>query len=157
MKHVISRVFHLIVVSLTTLSCVSENATPFWESSRTYEFALRVSEEVRVLPERRPFVGEAADTTTIVLQVDSLVRDTLYGTYGAEFMRLGLMMEAIASNARLVRGYVGNDSLRLQLLPDAADTGLWLIGAVRQGQLEGEWYPEIGSGRGTVTARRRSE
>jgi hypothetical protein len=82
--------------------------------------------------------------------VDSLARDSLYGTYDADFRHFGVMVGGVKEAPHRFAGHLVSDSLEIELAPDVADGGLHLRGRrqVDRG-FAGRWYLDQGGTSGT--------
>ena len=63
----------LTIAVVVSTGCFSSDDTDFWQVGATYGATLYVTDSIRVLPERRQFVGEPKDSTLISFRVDSIV------------------------------------------------------------------------------------
>jgi len=122
----------------------------FWQAGRHYTIRMRVTNRAPLIPELERAWAPLSDTTSVALRLDSLARDSLYGTYEAYFRHFGVMVGAIGDAPQRFAGHLVGDSLEIELTPNATDAGLHLRGRRRvDGGFAGKWYLDQGSTSGT--------
>lgn len=134
-----------LTVCLCAIACRPQTEGNFWAAGRTYEVLLSgVSQQAGTAPS---VVG--ADTVTVVIHVDSVLSDSLFGTYTGNFAAVGLLVGRASPGPQYLIGKVTAARVQLELSPDATDAGLLLDGRENSGAYEGSWNVENRSGRGT--------
>lgn len=114
------------------------------EPSR-YALVLTVDRRPPLTPEVASHLGQVVDSMTIILRVDSVRADSVFGIYGGEPRRIGAMIGG-AQRPRRFAGRQAGRSFTIELSPEATDVGLLLSGrATTELQGEGTWQTELSS------------
>lgn len=103
---------------------------------------------VKVRPVQ-PTAGVAVeDSATVLLTVDSIAGDTLFGTYSPRLDRLGLRVGRVTPGPQVFVAKLTNDSIWFELTPDAADAGLEGHGVMADSGYTGVWITDATHARG---------
>jgi hypothetical protein len=96
------------------------------------------------------------DTSIVRVHVDSMTRDSIFGSYTpGNLHALGVMVGRATPGPQLIAGTVGAGRLSLTLSPDARDAGLILEGTSAGDAGEGSWRVESGATKGRFHISRR--
>jgi hypothetical protein len=116
-----------------------------------YRLHVSVSSKPSLTPEREAALGPLQDSVTGTLTVDSIIRDSAFGHYNIDLLRLGLMANTISSQGPQFVAKIDQDSVFLLLNPEATDAGVYLTGHSQAGRIEGAWQVTQASGGGTFS------
>ena len=129
------RVFALMLVALALCGCASRHdVDAFWRPGARYALTLRAG-------------GDS--TVALALAVDSVARDTAFGSASAGPVRpFPVAFRAIGGDQFVATR--DRERWRLRLNPQVTDTGLLLSGELSHGRLRGAWEtPYTSAHRGT--------
>ena len=125
----------------------------FWASGGRYAGQFRITQRSELTPERAQALKLLLDSIDVTIQIDSIHRDSLYGTYQARLAALGLMASPV-DGSRNLAGRFESSSFEIELNPWVNDAGLWLRGRLAGALATGTWQVEHGVGQGTFTIGR---
>jgi hypothetical protein len=83
--------------------------------------------------------SQLRDSTAVVLSVDSVRRDSVFGTYTANFRQIGVLAGRAGPGPQIFVGRQAESRISLRLTPDATDAGVLLEGVSSNGVLAGTW------------------
>jgi hypothetical protein len=133
------------------IACSPSDQQPFGRAPGIYE--------VRLTGESasRPLLNTAGqiDTVVVLVHVDSIAHDSIFGTYEAEFHRVGLMVGRASPGPQYVAGVIKGDSMHFELTPDATDAGLLLEGSSDGRGVRGTWHTEAHARGGVFTLNKK--
>lgn len=136
--------------------CQRSQTQAFWVAPGDYDLQLVVTERGSLTPELQRAVGRVTDTSTVRVHVDSMARDSVFGSYTpGNVHALGVMVGRATPGPQLFAGIVGDGRLSLTLSPDARDAGLVLEGTSAGDAGEGSWRIESGATKGRFRISRR--
>lgn len=145
--------FTVLTATVAMADCRGAERRDFWQAGREYVLEMRVVNRPALTAELQQYFAPLSDTSRVVLRLDSLIRDSVYGTYDANFRHLGVIIGAVGPAAQQFAGRASDDSIDIQLSPNAADAGLWVRGQWHGHSLTGRWATERGSTKGTFVIR----
>jgi hypothetical protein len=128
LDEMLRRVIPLVLAALG--GCASRDLDDYWHSGSHYDLTLRAGLDT---------------TTTLGLAVDSIVRDTVYGTATGSAGRFPVAFRAIGGDQFVATRH--REHWYIHLNPHVADTGLLLSGELSHGRLRGTWEPPYTSTR----------
>ena len=140
----------ILAATLVSGSCSPKGQGAFWTGPGSYEVSLMGSGEQPL----RDTTGKA-DTLVVLVHVDSIARDSLFGSYESDFRRVGLMVGRASPGPQYVVGRISGGASSLELTPDATDAGLLLEGKVAGRAMHGTWHTEAHGRSGLFTLRPR--
>jgi hypothetical protein len=136
--------------------CQRSRERTLWLAPSDYDVQLVVAERGRLTAELQQAVGRTRDTAMVLVHVDSIVRDSIFGSYTSESMHsLGVMVGRATPGPQLIAGSIGAGRFSLTLSPDARDAGLILEGASVGDTGDGSWRVESGATKGNFHISRR--
>jgi hypothetical protein len=117
-----------------TLGCKPRGVEAFWHAAGRYNLVLY----------------GAADSTTLVLAVDSIARDTVFGSANGASRPFPVALHAVGGDQFI--GTRDRERWAIRLNPQVTDTGFLLSGELSNGRLRGGWTPlRTSPARGTFT------
>ncbi len=125
--------------SAVSLSCKHTDTQPFWRPHSTYQVTLQVTQKAMLTPELRAAIGEPKDSVAGQLTVDSILGDSLFGTYALPLGDLGLLVVTVKPGARPFAGRIARDTFELELNADVRDASVWLRGTIGAEGAGGTW------------------
>lgn len=136
--------------------CQRSQTQALWVAPGDYDLQLVVTERGRLTPELQQAVGRMTDTSIVRVHVDSIARDSVFGSYTpGNLHALGVMVGRATPGPQLIAGTIGAGQLSLTLSPDARDAGLVLEGTSDGDAGEGNWRVESGTTKGRFHISRR--
>jgi hypothetical protein len=136
-------------------ACQTSLKKDFWLAPGDYDVQLVVKKRGALTPELRQALSRLSDTALVHMRLDSVARDSIFGTYTGEIHTLGIMAGRVTPGPQAVAGSIRNGRFSLELSPDATDAGVILDGEVADGQAIGTWHTETGPTNGSFVVRRR--
>ncbi len=134
----------LLLGTCALRACTSVSQTQNkWEAGDIQEVRLNVTRRSPVpLGFGQP--TPPTDSVTVRLRVDSVVGDSLFGTYEANFGRAGMKVGRLTPGPQVFAGLQTDSTLKIELTPDsdATDAGLRMSGVWKEGSLVGSWMTE---------------
>lgn len=140
---------------LVAVACRTDNGGSLWSPGRRYDLALVVTKRSAMTPERQAATAPLVDSLTVPMTVDSVRRDSVFGTYAVDFIHLGVMVGRAGPGPQVFAGRVAGSAVNLELSPDATDAGLHLTGRSTRTGVEGTWSIESERTEGRFTFRGR--
>lgn len=145
----------LIAMSAAVVGCARAGAGSFWQKGRVYDLTMRVTARSATLQAKRDS-GKLKDTVIASLHVDSVVGDSVFGTYSADWRLLGTWIGAVPSSPQEFAGRVRGSTFEMRLGSNVTDAGAGFQGSHDGSQAHGTWGVDGGwaSGEFQVTAKR---
>ena len=140
---------------LVVVGCRSGDGGGLWSQGRQYDLVLVVTKRSPMTPERQAALAPLVDSLTARMAVDSVRRDSVFGTYATDFTHLGVMVGGAGPGPKLFAGSAARSAVNLELSPDATDAGLHLTGQTTRSGAEGTWNVESGRTEGRFILRVR--
>jgi hypothetical protein len=142
-------------VSLAILNahCAPSEEQSLWTPGGRYELSLVVTERIHTRPIQSPQSPQISDTSNVLLQLDSVRGDSLFGTYRADFRRFAIRVGRVTPGPQLFVGRMRFDSVWLELTPEATDAGLLIAGSLARDGATGVWATETSSASGQFYLR----
>jgi hypothetical protein len=138
---------------LTVPGCAKQD-NAFWQAGARYDVTLVVAERSASLQAKRDSL-RLRDTIPITLEVDSLARDSVFGSYHADWTALGTWVGAASPSPQRFAGRSLGPRLTVVLSPNAIDAAATMTGKIDGGQATGTWVVESAAVRGTFNIGRR--
>jgi hypothetical protein len=136
--------------------CQRSQTQELWVAPGEYDLQLVVTERGSMTPELQQAAVRTTDASTVRIHVDSMARDSVFGSYTpGDLHALGVMVGRATPGPQLFAGNVGKGRLSLTLSPDARDAGLILEGTSAREAGEGSWRVESGATKGRFQISRR--
>ncbi len=140
---------------LVAIGCRTNDSGNLWGQGRQYDLMLVVTKRPAMTPERQAATAPLVDSLTAHMAVDSVRRDSVFGTYSADFLHLGIMAGRAGTTSQAFVGSARGSAVDLELSPDATDAGLRLTGKSTGNGAAGTWSVEAGRAEGRFTLRAR--
>ena len=140
---------------LLAVGCRRGDGGGLWSQGRQYDLVLVVTKRSPLTPERQAAIAPLVDSLTARMAVDSVRRDSVFGTYTTDFTHLGVMVGRAGSGPHVFAGSAASSTVNLELSPDATDAGLHVTGQSTRSGAEGTWNVESGRTEGRFTLRAR--
>lgn len=132
--------------------CQGSPAPTLWMAPGDYDMQMVVTERGATNPQSQ----QSRDSAVVRVYLDSLVRDSVFGSYALESVHsLGIMAGRATPGPQLVAGSVKGERFTLSLSPDARDAGVSIEGTSANRVAEGTWRLESGATKGRVRLSRR--
>lgn len=125
-----------ILLGFAVASCTRPSGSEYWHAGAAYDLQVVVLERPAQLP-GTPL--PTADSLRLLVTVDSVRADSLFGTYGGSLDSLGISLRDDDTIARRMVGWVSADSFVIVLDPAFLDGHLSFSGMVRDGVGRGLW------------------
>ena len=143
----------IIAGALTTPGCTTRPEAPFWIAHQAYSLVLVASGPMHLTSDLAARLAPISDSATFRLRVDSIARDSVFGSYAGQTPHFWVMFRGIEDTA-FVATRSGN-RWRIALTPNAVDTGMDLSGVLGAPPFRGTWVVRDALGhQGTFEMRR---
>lgn len=123
---------------VSVCGCGRPGESAFWEVNRSYLVELHATRRWPLPLEWQDF-RPLSDSLRIVIRLDSMTRDSLFGSYDGNLRILGVRAGTSADTSRRVIGRIAGDSVHLTVEPAVRHGELWLTGVLVGEELRGQW------------------
>jgi hypothetical protein len=94
----------VLSLALAQYGCSKSSNPGVLRTGGVYELQLVVTHTGNVTPERRALLAPIRDTARIIVTVDSVVRDSVFGRYSGDLSHFPVMFGGASPESHLVRG-----------------------------------------------------
>ncbi len=124
----------------------------YWRMGGHYHLTLALTVPATLTPERQRYHEPISDSVKLVLTVDSLVRDTVFGRVDGDTRHFPVAFQAIGGGRFIATGR--RERWRILINSHATDTGLTLEGDLALNTIRGDWQTRYTSpARGSFALR----
>ncbi len=131
------------VVCVFLLAGCTLNADRFWRMGTEYHLTLAMTISPTLTPESQRYFEPVSDSATLLLRVDSVARDTIFGRVDGDTRHFPIAFHAVGGD-RFIAVSRG-ERWRIFINSHATDTGLSLVGERAQNRISGDWEPRFPS------------
>lgn len=126
-----------LITGLVVSSCIRPDANEYWRAGAVYELRVAVLDR----PTRLPGIPlPPTDSVLLLVVVDSVISDSLFGTYRGSLDSLGVSLRDDDSIAPRIVGWASADSFTILIDPAFVDGHLSLRGELSNGLGGGQWH-----------------
>ena len=109
MKRKILRMRPIVTAVCLVGACHSSSRKDFWLARRDYDIELVVKTPGGITPEMRQTLGSLSDTALVQMRLDSVARDSIFGTYKGEIHTLGILAGRVTPGSQTFVGSIRSE------------------------------------------------